>query len=285
MGILRPALCAVLLLVGCGGGQGGSVTGGPAVPCDPLVSPPVMLGTVLGVGEDSLSTFYVADEVADGGGQNRVFVSQGDTLKRQHVLGTGSSGGPPNADYTFSFQAPFADASTARALLIQVRGGAVTAMGLGPSASRQFYAPDAGDEPLTVEDAGVVASFKIQNLPALIEYVADVSNGDSIVVTEPMDPSGYSGFRLFYGAPGEMIERAITNYDRGDYGDDISFTVEATTYTAHLAFAPFGLDGGNGPFNPGPSTLDTGAGGKLSITQRMPPPSSLSGFSFTCLGS
>jgi hypothetical protein len=132
---------------------------------------------------------------------------------------------------------------------------------------------------------GAVASFKIQNLPVLVEYVADVSNGDSIVVTEPMDPWGYSGFRLFYGAPGQMIERAITNYDRGDYGDDISFTVNGTMYTAYLTFAPFGPDAGNGPFDPGPPSLDTGAGGKVSITPRTPTPTSLPGFSFTCLGS
>jgi hypothetical protein len=57
----------------------------------------------------------------------------------------------------------------------------------------------------------VKGSHPFGNLPALIEDVADVSNGDSIVVTEPMDPSGYSGFRLFYGAPGQMIERGRDN--------------------------------------------------------------------------
>jgi hypothetical protein len=60
---------------------------------------------------------------------------------------------------------------------------------------------------LTVVDASAIAGFSLQNLPVEVEYVADVSNGEAIVVTEPMDPWGYSGFRLFYGTPSQMIER------------------------------------------------------------------------------
>jgi hypothetical protein len=43
---------------------------------------------------------------------------------------------PPTAASTFSFQPPLADAGDLRALLIQVRGGAVTGMALGPGTSR-----------------------------------------------------------------------------------------------------------------------------------------------------
>ena len=244
-----------------------------------------MLGSILGVGEDPQSIFYLADEAPDGGGQDRVFVSNGDTLYRKHVLGSGGSGSPPSADYTFSFADPFADAFDTRALLIQVRGNAVTAMALGPGNSRSFYSPDAGDELLTIVDAGAIAGFKLQNLPVLVEYVADVSNGDTIVVTQPMDDWGYAGFRLFYGTPTQMVERPIVTYNRTDYGDDVSFTVDGTTYAAHFAFVGTVslLDAGPVPPSPGPSTLDAGGGGTLQMTLRTPTPTSLPGFSFTCL--
>jgi hypothetical protein len=131
-------------------------------------------------------------------------------------------------------------------------------------------------------DAGAISGFKLQNLPVLVEYVADVSNGDAIVVTEPMDPWSYSGFRLFYGAAKQMVERPVVTYNRGDTSDDISFTVDGTTYAAHIAFVSTLFSGEAGL---GPSSLDTGGGGTLQMTLRMPTPTSLSGFSFTCLGS
>lgn len=86
------------------GGAGGSGSSGP---CDPLTPVAVTLGLILGVGQDTQSTVYLADQVPDGGGQDRVFVSTGETLYRKLVAGTGETGDPPNADYTFSFQDPF----------------------------------------------------------------------------------------------------------------------------------------------------------------------------------
>jgi len=261
------------------GGAGGS---GSSSPCDPLTPVAVTLGSILGVGQDTQSTVYLADQAPDGGGQDRVFVSTGETLYRKHVAGTGETGDPPNADYTFSFQDPFADASDARALLIQVRAGGVTAMALGPGDSRSFYAPDAGDESLTVVDASAIAGFSLQNLPVEVEYVADVSNGEAIVVTEPMDPWGYSGFRLFYGTPSQMIERPIVAYNRGDRDDYVSFAVDGAMYTADFTFAAFG-SGGGGNTAPGPESLETDDAAMLPMTDRVPTPTTLSGFSFVCL--
>jgi hypothetical protein len=250
-------------------------------PCDPLAPPPTALGTLLAVGEDNSATLYVADEPPDGGGQDRVFVSNGPTLVRQHVAGGGQSGSLPNADFTFSFQPPFADAGDLRALLIQVQGGAVTGMALGPGNSRSFLgSADAGQVPLMVPDGGAVAGFAIQNLPNVVQYVVDVSNGEVVVITAPMDPSGYSGFRFFYGTANNMIERPITAYDQSLSGPaDIAFTVGPATYTLHTTFA-FGPDAG--PLGmPASATLDTSSG-TLSGTVVTPTPTSLSGFSFTC---
>jgi hypothetical protein len=235
------------------------------------------------VGEADGGTLYVADEAPDGGGQDRVFVSNGTTLNRQHVAGTGQSGGPPNADYTFSFQPPFAGAGDLRALLIQEQGGVVTGMALGPGNSKSFLGAGPSQIALTVLDAGAVAGFKIHNLPNIPQIVADVSNGDVIVITEPMDAWSYSGFRLFFGTSTNMIERPIVSYNQARSGPaDITFTVGSTSYVLHTTYV---IDPDASPLgSPGPATLDTGGTGTLPATLRLPTPTSLSGFSFTCSG-
>jgi hypothetical protein len=133
---------------------------------------------------------------------------------------------------------------------------------------------------LKVLDAGAVAGFKIQNLPNVVQYVIDVSNGDALVITAPMDDSGPSGFRLFYGEPGNMIERPITSYSQALSGPaTIAFGVGPTTYTLQTMWT-FGPDAG--PLGmPSSVTLDTG-GGTIPATIRMPTPVTLSGFAFTC---
>jgi hypothetical protein len=275
-----------VVLMGCSSSS--STGGGPAAassgPCDPLAVAPTTLGAILGVGQDTQSTLYVADEVPDSG-QDRVFASSGTTLYRKHVAGSGGTGQPgktTNADYTFSFEDPFADASGLRALLIQVRGGVVTGMALGPGGSRSFLGGGAGQVPLTVLDAGAVAGFKVADLPHVPQLVADISNGDVIVITEPMDPWSYSGFRLFYGKPTQMIERPIVNYSQAVSGPaDITFTIDSANYVLHTTYV-FGPDAG--PLGtPGPATLDIGSGA-LTATLRLPTPQNLSGFSFTCSG-
>ncbi len=265
---------------GGGMGDGGDSEETASGPCDPLAPPPVTLGTILGVGEDSQSVYYVGEEAPDGG-ENRVFVSDGNTLYRKWVAGSGATGSglDGNADYTLSFQDSVSDASDAQALLIQERDRAMTVMALGPADSKSFYTPDAGDELLTVVDASAIAHFKIQNLPFNVEYVAVVSDGNVFVVSEPMDIAD-NAFRIFYCPASAMIEYPIVTFNREDAQDDLSFTIGATTYTAHLAFvSSFSGDAGLGP-----SSLDT-SGSTLQVTERIPTPTSLSGFSFTCLGS
>jgi hypothetical protein len=120
------------------------------------------------------------------------------TALSETLVATGQSGSPPNADCTLSFQPPFADAGDVHALLIRVRGGVVAGMALGPGNSRNFLGTAGGGQvPLTVLNAGAIAGFKIQNLPNVVEHVADVGNGDAIVVTAPMDAWSTPGLRPF----------------------------------------------------------------------------------------
>jgi hypothetical protein len=124
----------------------------------------------------------------------------------------------------------------------------------------------------------------IQNLPHVPVYVADASDGTSVVVTWPMDAYGTDESRIYYGTKSDMIERPITAYEESKSGDTtITFKVAAATYTVHFAIT-FG-DPDAGPLgSPGPVTLDKG-GTMEMMTLRLPTPTTLSGFTFTCMGS
>jgi hypothetical protein len=270
----------VAFVVGCSPSKGeGAGVARALQPCDPLSPPPTTLESVLAVGQDAAGTYYVADQGPAGGVEGRVFVSDGTTLVRQHVAGAGSSGGPPDADYTFSFEAPFADAAATAALVVQMRGGAITGMALGPGNSRSFFGA-AGQTPLTVVDPTLVQSFSIQNLPSVVEYMADIGSGDEVVITAPMDAATSADFRLFYGAPSAMIEYPITAYNLALSGfGDIAFSVGTATFTLHLTITA-GVDAS--PLGMlGPGSLDTDRG-TFPATFRVPTPTTLPGFSFTC---
>jgi hypothetical protein len=261
---------------------GGPVT--PGGPCDPLAPHelPVTLGTVLGVGKDAAGKTYMADQVP-GKSIDRVFVSDGNSLVRKRVTGSGSSGAPPDADYNFSFEDP----PDVRALLIQQRGGSVTGMALGPEGTRGFIGdPGAVTETLTVQDNGSVSAFALKNLPGdvTIEYVADVDGGDVIVVTRPTDDWEYTDFRLFYGS-GEnaMSERQVVSVLRSrSGGTDIQFKVDGANYTVRFTVEVIFADGGGQGSKPGPATLDKG-GTSSSVIERFPKPENFPGFSFSCL--
>jgi hypothetical protein len=234
---------------------------------------------VLGVGQDAQGTLYVADSPS-GLSTPRVFVSSGGKLVRQHVAGSGQSGGKPGsaAEYTLTFEPPGAGFSSARALLLAMQGGTASQMALGPADSKSFIGGP-GETPLKVVSDGTVTAMPIVNLPGVVDYVADVSDGTVIVVTSPMDLASSSDFHLFYGRPSAMQEHTIVSFNQALSGyPTIGFTVGSTTYTMTIS-GTFDPDGGGGP---GPGTLATGTG-TLAFTLRMPTPTTLAGFSFTCL--
>ena len=278
---------------GTDGGTGGAVanggTGGAGASsaCDPLTPHPlsVTLGTILGVGKDPGGTTYLADEVTTPSTIDRVFVSEGSTLTRKRVSGTGSSGVSGGTDYTFSF-----DSGTGvEALLISRRGSMTTAMGLGPANGKGFLGdPGAVTTMLTVEDPSTVSRFTLKNLPGdvAIEYVADVDDGSVIVVTHPADDYTYTDFRLFWGPAGIVAERKVDDVTRTRSGDtDIVFEVGPAlgdTVTAHFTYVLEPSADGGIINHAGPGTL-MGKGVDTSFTERRPVPTTLTGLSFTCL--
>jgi hypothetical protein len=250
--------------------------------CDPLAPPATTLATVLGVGKDSSGILYVADDDM-AAGTLRVFVSNGHTLERQHVLGSGQSGGGQDAQYTVSFESRDSDGSDARSLLLNRQGGMAIAMAIGPAGSKSFLSDaSVGDTPLTVEDVAAVSALAILNLPGVIQYVGDVSNAEVLVVTSQMDVYSSASFRIFYGPPSNMVEGTITDFTQALSGyPTITFAIGSTTYTMAIStvYPPEG-----GPLGePGPGTLSIAGGPTWGFTLRLPPPRTLAGLQFLCL--
>lgn len=248
--------------------------------CDPLAAHelPVKLGTILGVGQDADGVTYLADELTSPSTLDRVFVSQGKSLFRRRITGSGSSG---TSDFTFSFE----DDAGMRALIIHRENGKATEMALGPGGKGFIGSP--GTTPLTVVDDGVVSDFTLRNLPGevTIEYVADVDDGRVMVVTHPRDDYTYDDFRMFYGQPPNLPERHVVNTIRSrSGGTTMIFEVGGATFTASFVFAlpTPSPDGGIGAGHPDPGTLDA-AGKTQTFTLRWPTPTALTDLSFTCL--
>jgi hypothetical protein len=142
---------------------------------------------------------------------------------------------------------------------------------------------------LTVLDTSAIAGMKIRNLPGevVLEYLADVENGNVLVVSRPRDDWMYEDFRVFYGTPDQMLERKVVSVFRGN-DTDIQFLVDSIEFGVHFSFMFVETDAGLRGQS-GPATLATGNGKFLSVTERQGDggpgdfiPGNLPGFSFIC---
>jgi hypothetical protein len=64
---------------------------------------------------------------------------------------------------------------------------------------------------------------------------------------------------------------------------DVLFIVDGTQYDVHFQLDLFATDAGAAGTHHGPDTLDTGNGAPIGVTERLPIPTTLPGFSWTCL--
>ncbi len=262
-------------LGGCKSSNGAGAATASA--CDPLAAKAITLGAVVGVGTDASGTLYV--DAANG-----IFVSDGGALIRQHVIGTGQSG---SNEFLFTFEAPSADATSARNLLVETQGSTASAMALGPPDSKSFLNQSpAGVTSLTLVDAATLAGMTVVNTPNLIDYLADVSNGDVILATVPLNSDSTStdlGISIFYGPPGAVAQRTITNFQQTLSGNgSLTFQVDGTSYVLAFGmvsspdaglFGTFALLG-----------LTPAGGAQMATTLRLPTPTELpSDLAFTCL--
>jgi hypothetical protein len=282
-----PSLVALGLLVGCSAsaGNGNNDAGGATSPCDPLAAKPFVFGslTVVGVGKDAAGTLYV------DANQGVFLADQGSTkLVRQHVTGSGSSG---TTELLFTFEAPGADVSSARQLLVETTGSppTATAMALGPTSSKAFLNQSpAGTTALTLVDASTISGLAVVNTPNVISYLADVANGDVILATVPLnadETSANGGLAIFYGPPGAVDQRPITAFEESLSGNgSLTFLVGATPYV--LAFGEVAAPDA-GPFGAFALLSLTPQGSDaLTVTLRSPTPTTLPrALSFSCLPS
>jgi len=269
-------------LSGCKSSNGASTDSG-AIPtemaCDPLAARPITLGAVVGVGSDASGTLYV--DAANG-----IFVSDGGALVRQYVSGTGQSG---NNEFIFTFQAPSADATSARTLLVETQGSTAAAMALGPPDSRSFLnQTDGGVTSLTLVDPATVAGLTLVNTTNAIHYLGDIANGDVIMATLPVSydsTAKYGGLAIFYGPPNAVAQRTITDFWQAlsTYDGAVTFLVGSTPYVLSIGTAP---TPDAGPLGSGTLTLEglTPEGGtQVAATLRSPTPTARPpDLSFTC---
>jgi hypothetical protein len=246
-------------------------------PCDPLAPKAIALGSIVGVGKDASGTFYV--DAASG-----VWMSERGALNRQHVMGTGQSG---TNEFIFTFAPSGQEMTAARNLLVETQGSIATTMALGPATSRAFLSQSpAGLTPLTVVDAASVSGMVLVNTPNLISYVGDVTNGDIVMATVPVNADSMSttgGLSLFYGPTNAVAERPITSFQQSMSGNGtLTFVVGTTPYV--LAFGVVQAPDA-GPFGAFALLGLTPQGdAQMAVTVRTPTPAALPpGLTFTCL--
>ena len=258
------------------GNAGASSAGATA--CDPLAPPAITLEKILGVGQDAQGTLYVADQTSDY--ITRVFVVNDGVLVRKYVTGSGGQGSGSETDCTLSFQDSATTTATPLALLIQIRGGTTTAMAIDPSSSRIFIGdPNATYTLLNLVNPSTIAGMPLQNLPNNIDYVEDMSDGNVIVITAPVNYNSASPHQVYYGSAAAVIERTITSDTQGldiSEGPVISFVVDGATYTFSYYY-PFPPDSGVRS-----GSISTSDGRTLTCTDRAATAASLSGLTFVC---
>lgn len=275
----RLALSVLLGLVACGDDDGALDGGAPDAgfaACDPLAGnvQPIALGEVLAAGRDAAGVVYVLEDAGDG--DLRAFVSDGDTLRRHRVLGSGEGTLPGVTFYDVEVEAdpPFT-------LYLEIPDDGEPSFSKVEAPGRN--SPDAAAvgerlELLTEDD---LADFTLQNLPpeVTIEYFGSYDAGqERVLVVRPSDDWSYEDFRLFVGTAEVMVEAEVRNVARQRDGG--STTIEATVdgYAVTLDFPVMLVDE---RIVPGPATIDYD-GDLLPIELLDPDPAALDGLSFLC---
>ncbi len=288
---MRTVGCLSLLLtfIAGGGCTGSSHLNGPVTgtggtgaagqtPCDPMAPQPITVGKVIGIGQSTDGTLYVA-------AANGVFVSRAGTLVRQHVTGTGQMG---SNEYLFTVQPPPGDGGASYDLLVSTDGANATGVALGPSGSRAFLGQtDAGVTALAVVAPSAVEGMLVVNTPNVISYVADVAGGAVLVETVPADPNPsarFGGRSIYYGPPNALAQRPIDQFQQTHSGNgSLTFAVGGTPYTLTFGNVQTADGGPLGTFQL--MTLTPQGGPPASVTLRSPTPAAPpADLVFSCFG-
>ncbi len=219
--------------------DGGSTTGdaGATSSCDPFASPEVAmtLATYLGGGEDADGISYVADRT---GSTTRLFVSDGDQLHRVKVTGTGSG---DEAGKQFELVTFERDGNVMNLYLTTDAQGTAASLIAG---NWKPGSPPSGTEetPLTFIDEATARTLDLAGWTneTWTEYFMTVKDtGEFVVVTRPEVDWTYEDFRLFFGEPGKLVERPVSNVTRARDGGSTTIEFELDGKPATASF-PFG---------------------------------------------
>jgi hypothetical protein len=211
-------------------GPPGGSTPGPH-PCNPLDAPdtPLTLADLYGAGRDQAGTLYVADQ--GGRDHQRAFISNGTTLQRVDIAGSGLDGA---GSLSLTISDPVLS------IRIDGAGPNPTRMGIvhGPIDGKTFDVGSQG-EVLTLVGPAALTGFAVKNLAnnVVVEYNASLADGRRFFVTRPKVDWTYDDFRVFFGQPSDMEERPLVSASRGNT-TFLTFTVDGTNYDAVLEAGP-----------------------------------------------
>ncbi len=189
---------------------GGDSTTTPAEPkvCDPLVvdASPIVLGPLVGAGRAKDGTVYVVDRAANGY-ELRAFVSDGTTLRRRKVYGTGESGGV--------YMLMLSDDPT-NGLQVRIESNSdctPTRMGVfvGPPdpKTKSFEIGVQGEE-LELVSATDLASFTLVDLATVrIMYAATTHDNRYFIATAPEVDYSTDKIRVFFGPKDRVLQRKV----------------------------------------------------------------------------
>lgn len=225
---------AAATVVACSSGTTSS-SGPTAVhACSPLVGEdtPISLSNVVAAGRSSDGTIYVLDRADD----YRAFVSEGSTLQRKKVAGSGEGPG--------WLIASIADGTKDFNLVVAGSNGTVTRMGLlqGELSTKDIDATTAGDA-LTLVDPSAYASLAVHNLSpnVVVEVDATTDDGHHLVLMRPDVDWTEEDLRFFYGTPDDMVEREITNASRSS-SIWLTVDIDGSSYDIVFPFPMFASD-------------------------------------------
>ncbi len=275
-GLFLAASLLVTSAAGCSTSDdsdaGGSSASG-ATSCDPLAAGTTTLEEVLAAGTDASGTMYIVDSPSSG--EQRIFVSSGGGLVRVPNVGSGQNG---TSQYIFSFTSPGSSTVDDEELFVDKSSGTTT-MAVSPQTDSKEFTPPSDATMLTVVDPASVEGKAAQDLPASVAFVADVSDGTTLVITAPGEASGYSGFRLFLGTAPTLTQRTLTNYDQAEDGavaltfdgaagaENVSIPCQASVFCSEASTT---------------GTIGESDGTTITLTVRQPTPTTLAGLSFLC---
>ena len=177
--------------------------------CEPLAAKEqaTVLGSIIAAGRAADGTFYVADRERADSGEERVFVSEGETLVRRRVLGGGSTSSGQRTEYSWLFES----GDREHRLFAQLEGSRVTSLAAAPDHGERLREDYGTVTQLSLVDESTVRAMMVRNLPGeiVVEYLSRVEDGTLLLVTRPRDDWRYEDFRLFWGREPELVEREI----------------------------------------------------------------------------